>query len=75
MTTEELLQELKAKLERLQILEEALASIAATPSIGKKTSKGKGKRKPWTAERKAKAAAAKKTWWAKKRKAENTPKQ
>jgi hypothetical protein len=58
MDTSELLAELTKKLERLQKLEEAFGGTASTPS-------GKGKRKPMSAEARAKIAAAQKKRWAK----------
>jgi hypothetical protein len=57
MTTAELLEELKKKLERLQKLEEAFADGVSTGT--------RKKRKPMSAEAKAKIAAAQRKRWAK----------
>jgi uncharacterized protein YbaP (TraB family) len=65
MTTEELLQELKNKLERLQKLEEAFAGTAVSTTSKKN---GRKKREPMSQETKDKIAAARKAAWAEKKK-------
>jgi uncharacterized protein YbaP (TraB family) len=73
MTTEELLQELKNKLERLQELEAAAESFisATTPNTqtGIKEVKPRKKRGEMTQETKDKIAAGRKAAWAEKKKA------
>jgi len=58
MDTKELLEELRRKLTRLQVLEEAFEGTASSTGA-------RGKRKPMSAEARAKIAAAQRKRWAK----------